>query len=151
MIASTCCPFTTSIATNKECTLSGHRFTRADCSVTVSNSNKLLTGRALSRLNCGVTYRTFGRKTICITKTEWLKPKFLRVKKLPSKNKKLPLFCSYKNNCRKNFFPVWPLTPKLTVWSVSSIKDDHTKNCIHCQKLPYIKDLNCDITISSRC
>ncbi len=61
----------------------------ADRSVTVTNSNKLLTGRALFRLNCGVANRTFGRKTICMTTTEWSKRKFVRAKKLPSRNEKI--------------------------------------------------------------
>ncbi len=39
----------------------------ADYSVTVTNSNKLITERALSRLNWSVAYRTFGRKTYCMT------------------------------------------------------------------------------------
>ncbi len=42
----------------------------ADRSVTVTNSNKLLTGGALSRLNWSVACRSFGRKTICMTTTE---------------------------------------------------------------------------------
>ncbi len=48
-----------------------HRFERvsektADCSVTVTNSNELLTGRALSRLNCGVAHPTIGRKRFAL-------------------------------------------------------------------------------------
>ncbi len=57
----------------------------AACSVTVTKSNKLLTGRALSLLNYGVAYRTFGRKTIC--KTKWSKPNFLG-QKIAFKNEK---------------------------------------------------------------
>ncbi len=60
-----------------------------DCPVTVTNSNELLTGRAFSRLNWSVAYRTFERKTICMTKTEWSKRKFFKAKKLPSKNEKV--------------------------------------------------------------